>query len=165
MPNWCQNRLSVHNAPDSFWEFIKDGLSFNKIVPMPEELRGSTAPVQDDEKSKYFSEKYGARDWHDWAIRNWGCKWDIDEDEIVPNKLDSVFFNTAWSPPVEAMVALSKMFPEMTIVLDYCELGSFFAGQVTIENGDSIDEAAKNDWAIYAIAESIFPMELEEDMA
>lgn len=164
MPNWCQNRLTVQNAPESFWEFVKDGLSFDKIVPMPEELRNSVAPVADEEKSKYFLQKYAATDWYDWAVRNWGTKWDIVEDKIVPNKLNAVFFDTAWSPPIEAMTYLSKMFPEMTITLDYCELGNFFAGCATIKNGE-VDDIISTGEGIHLIAQDVFGMELEEEVA
>tara|TARA_B100000530_G_scaffold335588_1_gene288053 strand:+ start:1906 stop:2409 length:504 start_codon:yes stop_codon:yes gene_type:complete len=49
--------------------------------------------------------------WYNWQIINWGTKWntydayeDGDEDELIYH------FNTAWSPPEEAIEALRKIY-------------------------------------------------------
>lgn len=163
MPNWCQNRLTISNAPEAFFEFVKDGLSFEKIAPTPPELLTVPAPCIDDKLAEAMIAKYSAADWHLWRIANWGTKWDIANEKIVPNKIDSVFFDTAWSPPIEAMAALSKMFPEMTIVLDYYEQGMEFAGCATIENGVVDDITADTDEAVRLIAQDVFMMEFDEE--
>ena len=52
MPNWCENEVSIQTVTveeaEAFMESIKDGdnhFSFNKILPMPKELKGTKAPA------------------------------------------------------------------------------------------------------------------------
>ncbi|MBO5435373.1 hypothetical protein J6A31_06115 [bacterium] len=48
-------------------------------------------------------DKYGAITWYDWAIRNWGTKWNACESDVIDDHDDANYsmccFNTAWSPP------------------------------------------------------------------
>lgn len=66
-------------------------------------------------------QKYGYVSWYDWRIDNWGTKWnteeasiymEIDDDKIIYN------FKTAWSAPCEAILELSKQYPEAVISMD-----------------------------------------------
>ena len=81
---------------------------------------------------------YGAIDWYEWSIQNWGTKWNAHETEIEDNV---IWFDTAWSPVPELMQKLSSMFPENYFEYDFseeqiCEL----CGEFEFENGDCTKE-------------------------
>ena len=66
MPNWCSNNLYVSGDLTRFNEWMNDVFSFNKILPMPEELKDSAPFDEKHAKRNEFKEKYGAYDW--WAF-------------------------------------------------------------------------------------------------
>ena len=92
--------------------------------------------------------------WYDWNVRNWGTKWDVaihDEDKYPDTELMeesetslAYRFNTAWSPPTEAISKLSEQYPDLDFELSYEEetgwggLLQFEAGNVNeIETYDN----------------------------
>ena len=149
MPNWCMNQLEVSH-PDitkmqNLIEGFKKGQFFNSIRPMPEELRGTISPVPDDVDVTGLAEKYGATNWYDWSVNNWGTKWDVGDDddndlEIEPygDTLSVRFsFESAWSPPdaiYEYMVEQGY-----TIEAYYYEPGVGFCGSVKDGETDHYD--------------------------
>jgi len=162
MPNWNWNRLTVRNQTPEFIEFAKDGITLEKIIPTPKELLESKAPIDDDAKAAEFQAKYNASDWHDWRVKNWGCKWEVESP--IEASEEGVFFDTPWSPPIEAFTRLSKDFPDVEFELAYCELGNWFAGVAVMKDGVLIDSVAKEDEDIKQIARDIFDYVLEEDI-
>ena len=86
MPNWCSNSISIQGPTDkirTIWHRANDSVEYsgllNAMVEMPEELRGTTSPGDPDE---VLQEKYGASNWYDWRVSNWGTKWDIDNQGL-----------------------------------------------------------------------------------
>ena len=69
--------------------------------------------------------------WYDWNVRNWGTKWDVavsHNDEYPDTELTdesktllAYRFNTAWSPPTEAISKLSEQYPDLDFELSYEE--------------------------------------------
>lgn len=92
MPNWCNNTLTLNGgSDDSILDVLKDylngagHLSFEKIRPIPSELKSMRAPApesMDEATRKELIRNYGADNWWDWCVMNWGTKWDCD----VPRK-------------------------------------------------------------------------------
>jgi len=82
--------------------------------------------------------------WYDWNVRNWGTKWDVavrDNEEYPDTELHDEStttlgykFNTAWSPPVEAITKLSKQYPSLEMNLSY-EEETGWGGEMTLLNG------------------------------
>ena len=67
----------------------------------------------------------------DWCSENWGTKWNsLNNKAITPN---TIFFLTAWNPPLGIMVDLSYKFPEATFVLNHSS-ESGLSGIYTIRN-------------------------------
>ena len=137
MPNWCYNRVEVYieDAEElKRWketvESKESKFDFNKIVPMPKELE-DTVKGSNHVPSEELKEKYGADNWYDWNVNNWGTKWNITVDE---NEVDDdgdfiqYTFDTAWSPPSEIFYALRRKFPDVSISWFYDEPGMQFAG-------------------------------------
>ena len=77
--------------------------------------------------------------WYNWNVRNWGTKWDVavhSEDKYPDTVLHEhksegedqwlVYgFNTAWSPPVEALIKLSRLVPNCVVTLSWEEEQGF----------------------------------------
>lgn len=138
MPNWCYNTLSVsHENPEMISKLVdaaKNDSLFDAFVPMPEELRNTTAPSPTNEE---LVAKYGASDWYSWSCNNWGTKWDCSDADAstVDGKSATVFFNTAWSPPIPFYDALVQM--GFSVEATYTEEGMGFAGHY--ENGEDYE--------------------------
>lgn len=164
MPNWCQNNLRVYGDSEQLSEFKRkaltlrtdDGfttteLTFELLYPTPEELikRASPARQEDGESEEQFStrikrlkEEYGASDWYEWRIENWGTKWDADETLILEDSVDELYlcFNTAWAPPTEWLKKVSLKFPNLNFVMDYMEEGQGYCGVLDISDGEIKEE-------------------------
>jgi len=147
MPNWCNNTLTINeDSNDSILDVLKDylnengELSFEKILPIPDELKNTTSPTPDDVDSavrKKLIKKYGSDNWWDWCVSNWGTKWDADVDYSDES---CISFTTAWSPPIGIVKTLSKLTGKefrLTYIeegMDFC--GEFFAYKNWLENQD-----------------------------
>jgi len=144
MPNWCSNTLYIDHPDDDVRRKIADLLrvedkpiSFDGFLPTPPELKGGTAPFRGtEEESAALREKYGADDWYDWQVKNWGTKWNPVDGELDSNDGRLFYtFNTAWGPPMEAISTLSKRYPEALFTLAYDEPGMDFGGYAVFQNG------------------------------
>ena len=135
--------------------------SFNSIVPMPEDIRDTTSPNRilatqeevdtyndtEGQDVEWFSaantqeqvdalqEKYGVTNWYDWAIKNWGTKWDLNafHDDTQVNYHEDANevtyrFDTAWSPPQLVHEALVEQYPAVNISWHYDEPDMEFSG-------------------------------------
>lgn len=147
MPNYCTNTLMLNeDSNDSILEVVKDyldengHLSFEKIRPIPDELKGTTSPTPldaDPKKQRMLVEKYGHENWYDWCVDNWGTKWDADVHHADEK---AICFTTAWSPPIGAIKTLSILTGRdfrLTYVeegMDFC--GEYFAYKNYLQNQD-----------------------------
>tara|TARA_Y100001973_G_C5123220_1_gene293826 strand:+ start:104 stop:652 length:549 start_codon:yes stop_codon:yes gene_type:complete len=138
---------------------------FNKLVKMPEEYKGistggtfingkkvkawrtidgeDVAVTQSELDS--FVEKYGSRDWYEWACSNWGTKWDVDARiyELDENYLE-LEFETAWSPPVQWLVHIAKKYPKLSFRIRFEEEGMGFFGIARGDDGEVIAESLES---------------------
>lgn len=127
MPNWCENKLIITSGADifidSFTSLNNEGgrfFDFEKILPIPEGF------LNDDR-------------WYRWCVSNWGTKWNSTaETTNASEDWTEVFFDSAWSPPIELLRTLSKKCPSIHFELYYCELGCYFAGIAMFDGGHFI---------------------------
>ena len=120
MPNDCYNYLE---APDGDLSLIADYIStakrdwsplpdtyldFEKIVPMPPEVGDN---------------------WYGWRNENWGTRLNSYEGQAQD---EGISFNTAWSPPIGVIVALSKRIGK-SLRLIYDEPGMDFCGEFIVD--------------------------------
>lgn len=118
MPNWCTNSFSVsHKDPEmvaKFAQAVRDGNLFETFVPL------------------------SSGEWdYGTACEEWGTKWDIsggDVDVDENNESCNGWFDTAWSPAIEAYRKLSELGFDLDIL--YNEPGMCFAGRYTSEGDD-----------------------------
>lgn len=84
--------------------------------------------------------EHGFVSWYEWSKKNWGTKWNAYSQNDKRNTEDTVYFQTAWSSPLELMQALSKMFPLVKLAFAYADEDSGSnAGKILFENGDATE--------------------------
>lgn len=160
MPNYCENQLHFDCSKEDFEQKIRpllkgkdsDGkdqdLTFNIVVPMPDHIfRG---PVGEKERKLY-----GADNWYDWRVANWGTKWDAWDSRV---DWECIQFTTAWSPPDYWYEALALRLAELGITAhaDFYVEGGFpgSLGGYDIKDGKVSRTEADEDFAkIYAYEE------------
>lgn len=74
--------------------------------------------------------KIGYSCWYDWALANWGTKWNTAQADFdtIGDDYVQYTFHTAWSPPMPVIEALRDRFPEASITAFYDEPGMCIAG-------------------------------------
>ena len=155
MPNWCNNSIEIEGPVEkiaALWAAASAGgegaALLNALCPMPAELLEGEA-------------------WYGWRVENWGTKWDIDQQglEFVDNEQGRAritgWFDSAWSPPVDAFQAYSNENPDVTMELQYFEPGMAFIGVWDNAGGDAywdkldelLDTTAEEDPVLYGLLE------------
>lgn len=167
MPNWCYNSLIVSGNKEELADFVSKTIipvntsseeeydetqrfTFSILHPIPLPLKGDYSPLpklenetEDEFKARMNENKrlYGAKDWYDWSINNWGTKWDCSStivNELTENIL-KVNFNTAWSPPISWFEKVIPMYPQLEFTLIFDEEGDSFCGKLTGINGEIVE--------------------------
>lgn len=107
--------------------------------------------------------KYGSKDWYDWAIKNWGTKWNAYEFEKVNE--DTITFETAWSAPHPILNAISEKYPKITFSHSWADedIGSNVGKRIYI-NGEimELERPANLSKDAYEMAADIWRLELKE---
>jgi len=132
MPNWCSNNFRIVGSTESLkplWEQIDRENNFLEVIK----------PIGEWD--------YGN------AVEAWGTKWDVNTDgmEFTDNGDGTAeisgFFDSAWSPPVDAFQTLSEDLDSCYLELGYFEPGMCFVGYWDSEGADdhyTIDPEAED---------------------
>jgi Ferredoxin-like domain in Api92-like protein len=153
MPNWCSNSIEIEGPVEkiaALWAQAQseDNALLNALCPMPAELLEGEA-------------------WYGWRVAHWGTKWDIDMQglEFTDNEQGRAcitgWFDSAWSPPVDAFQAYSNENPDVMMELKYFEPGMGFVGVWDSEGGDAywegvdelLDTTAEEDAVLHELLE------------
>lgn len=175
MPNWCSNSLTLtHSDRKMISRAVKaaqiDAL-LQEFVPCPAELSDTVEGSFGDPKEQaelearreHNRKTFGYSSWYDFAIGEWGTKWDISNGS-GDNKIEKVqngyqvtlYFDTAWSPPIDFYRKLEVL--DFTVDAMYYEPGAAFCG--TYYNGD--DETYSLSDLTSETAREQLPIELDE---
>jgi hypothetical protein len=169
MPNWVYNEIIFTGAPEKV-EALKKQVGATIQVPGQELAVDGEGNYLRDGDGGYihvdtvFSNEnpvfsfwnivrpttpeelgtYKNQGWYDWNINNWGTKWDVAGKDVDVRD-DSpghwhIYFDTAWSPPHEALVALSEQHPDVEIRNEWREEQGFGAHQVYSEGTHWVDK-------------------------
>jgi len=118
MPNWCYNNITIHGSSaeiakiEKFLEERKGENWFDYFLPMPEEIKKTD----------------GA--WYEWAINNWGTKWNCNAVDWTAFEGEISFtFDSAWGPPITLYEYISNEFEDLSIQAEYLEEGMGFVGE------------------------------------
>ena len=141
MPNWCSNSIAIQGSTETIktlwddaqtnWRNNDYGL-LDAMVPMPTALKGTTSPSPDDGSQPVVD---GATDWYQWAVNNWGTKWDVADDGLEytdhgdGTSSISGWFDTAWAPPIDAYNRFLDSMDGCSIEATYYEPGMDFVGE------------------------------------
>lgn len=146
MPNWCSNYVYIkgnQTVIDKICKEINGEKEYPKLFslfyPVPEELNYTVShpPTKTDEEMLELEKKYGSKDWYDWSINNWGCKWDAREIEIMESDLEimesypkeiCLRFDTPWGPPTDFYTKLANDY-KVELNATYTEEGMSFFGK------------------------------------
>lgn len=142
-------------------------VSFNNFIPMPKDIRRTASPVWLMEQENYdrwmkqygdsdreyhegypiteemqqdLLSKYGVDTWEKWAMQYWGTKWDV-QGTVSLGKPNKVKFWTYENTPYEAMVTLSKLFPDVKLKVEFADedLG-INVGVYYLVNGEKVSD-------------------------
>lgn len=148
---------------------IEQWVICDTLCPMPAELEGlgklysngkgigcrngSSDPITDEQSKEYY-ERFGCDNAYDWAIENWGSKWGdcyarLEQDIVMGDLREIVFrFDSAWSPPVDAICTGSEKWPKLLFTIEYEEEGIGFKGSSSYANGIQTENEVNNDWEL-----------------
>jgi len=88
----------------------------------------------------------GIPNWYDWNVSNWGTKWDVGLEglsftELADGEAEiSGWFDSAWSPPIEALNTFSEANEDCSVECFYLETGMCFVGCWDSDGGDDYYE-------------------------
>lgn len=146
MPNWNLNILTlIHTDRNMISRAVKaaqkDAL-LNEFVPCPHTLSDTTEGSFGDklEQARLDAlrennlKTYGYSSWYDFAIVEWGTKWDISNvgsdykiEKVTDGYSVTLSFDTAWSPPINFYDKLVEL--DFKVDAMYYEPGVNFCGQ------------------------------------
>ena len=125
MPNWCSNTLMIRGAVETLSQL-------KPVLEAGEGLLEAIKPIGEWD--------YGT------AVETWGTKWDVSTEglEFIDHGDGTAeisgYFDSAWSPPVEAFVQLAEDGDSCYIELKYFEPGIGYVGVFDSEGGDAFYE-------------------------
>lgn len=133
MPNWCACTLTLTGSNDALQQFKSSMEKINE--------HGKYVPFS---LNQTLPRPASHPDLIEWSVENWGTKWDVDNPEVIttPSSIQ-IFFNTAWSPPIEWLQNVISKFPGLNATLAFCEIGAGYYGQTTIIEGNETCEQYK----------------------
>lgn len=123
MPNWCSNTLLITGDTSTL-------VQLKSVIEQDDDhgLLEAIAPIGEYDRET--------------AISKWGTKWDVSSEglEYTDNgdgtSTIEGYFDSAWSPPVEAFTTLAQQWDSCYIELRYFEPGMSFIGMYDSEGGD-----------------------------
>ena len=122
MPNWCSNTLTIRG----------DVETLSQLKPVLEKGEGLLEAIKPIGEWEYGT-----------AVEAWGTKWDVSTEGLVfVDNGDGTatiegYFDSAWSPPLEAFQQLAQDWDSCYIELKYFEPGMAFVGVFDSEGGDA----------------------------
>jgi hypothetical protein len=129
------------------FDALERGEFLQEFIPVPEQLKIVAGCVGDPDEQKKLEadtarnlEELGYGNWYDFCVGEWGTKWDCGEQgasDIHPGgKMLHTFFDTAWSPPVNAYERLVEM--GFRVEAMYYEPGMGYAGRFDSSGDEEI---------------------------
>ena len=116
MPNWCDNKVRIEGPVDKIYDMAK--------AVEEERLLEYMVPVEGTNMDRSNA---------------WGTKWDIKHDHGLQFNKDknyseiNGYFESAWSPPTEAVRTWLQKNPDCDADLLYCEFSNDFMGTLDDE--------------------------------
>lgn len=123
---------------------VKDRKGFQKYL-----LKRNPRAKEMADRMVHNLKHYGSANWYDWAVKNWGTKWNAAPLEWGPREHERIefLFDTAWSPPEPIFLELSRLYQGIRFDISSfddgwnfaCD-GYYIAGFSAYECGDATRE-------------------------
>jgi len=133
MPNWCSVAMQIEGPRAGVAKLVRaatEGVEISDHDGMPRGLLSVMAPVTGEKNVSSQSAE-------------WGTKWDvtdaevIDESDLGEGRVSvDLAFDTAWSPPIEAVETFLGENSDFDVRMQYFEPGIAFVGEYTAERGE-----------------------------
>jgi hypothetical protein len=134
-------------------EVQDETISCHRFVPYPQTFRdrdeaARTAraemeklPKEDQDWGKLPKDGFNSGG-YEWCIRYWGTKWGMyDFSKWTRFKRSALIrFQSAWSPPLPVIHAMSEKFPKLRFTIRYYEKGCAFKGVLQVKGGRTLFE-------------------------
>jgi hypothetical protein len=155
MPNWCENRVYIEAPPEDIEAILmavhnadEEKRLLNYLCPEPEH------PVEETDGV--------LPSWYGWRVEHWGTKWDVQAEVVSHSVADgwiNLAFDSAWSPPIEALQYWESQGEGRSFNIRYIEWGMAFCGEA--------DSRGLNDYfnipSTVAEVQELIPLELDEE--
>ena len=135
MPNWCENTVHFEHIDPKAIIKVKEAFKEEKLC-------NYFLPISED-----------TEDWYMSRVSKWGTKWDVEATpEILDNWEDEdknkyisfhVYCETAWSPPMEFIESVSKIYKVVEVEISFEEPGMDVAGSSKYINGECVFEESR----------------------
>lgn len=136
MPNHVYNHLILKGISSKLEQFFNE----NKKEKNTEEDTERDTEEDTEEELLCFSNKVpiiNQDNWYEECIQKWSTKWepyDIFVKEDYSHDILEYEFNTAWSPPHEWLLTVSKIYPELEFTIySEDEFINFFCENIYID--------------------------------
>jgi hypothetical protein len=119
--------LNITDNSDAYMFYKRDYLNkafdetelrrYKKLSPLEKKEAKNLSKLYHNNK-----ELYGHTTWHGWCSEHWGTKWNAvisDDDRLRSYTSDTIFFQTAWNPPIPIMNHLACSYPNVKFILEY----------------------------------------------
>lgn len=175
MPNHVTNIVTFTGGEERVKEllsFVKGEnkeFDFNKIAPIPKELKGTTSPTriisqkEYDEQEKRIAKGELTDNEKNWGLSrgltqeladeykrrfgasdwyDWQCSnWGTKWNAYEINQYDNVVeFQTAWSTPYNVLLKLSELFPDVIVSVKFSDEDfGYNVGEYELFNGEEVN--------------------------
>lgn len=102
-------------------------IDFHKIIPAPPCVVQGSISFNDEAK-------HPNRNWYQWNSERWGTKWNAYATKM--DEAGRLCLETAWALPKPVYEALSWLFPEVSIAVEFVDEGWCFWGQGRLRGGE-----------------------------
>jgi len=138
--------IQIHSGIEMM---VKDALKMssheNELIASLELYNRSKTPsaltLNDEEWTLFIQALNNVREhqhmyWYSWNTANWGTKWNAYQQDDKRDTEDTIYFQTAWSSPIDLMFELHKMYSDVKMILTYAdEDAGSNTGIVTFDSG------------------------------
>lgn len=131
MPNWCENSLYIEATKE-------DIAAIKAAIAMQDSDEQGLLNYLCPEPGHAESDESGVLPtWYSWRTENWGTKWEVHA-QITGETENSLYihFDSAWSPPIEALQHWIAESGDRIVDLRYIEWGMMFCGIFNNEDND-----------------------------
>jgi hypothetical protein len=153
MPNWCENRVYIEAPPEDIQAILmavrssdENGL-LNYLCPEPEHDKDIEGEMPS---------------WYSWRVNNWGTKWEVSAEIVSHSVADgwvNLAFDSAWSPPLNALYHWEASGENRSFNIRYIEWGMAFCGEA---DSYGINESYDIPTTVAGVQELI-PIDLDEE--